>query len=494
MFSIERRSWVLFVLVLPFVGSFVVGCPLVVSSDKLTFDWVKQAGGTGSDRGYAISAFDDGSSVVAGYFSGTAAFGPGETGETSWTSAGDKDICVAQFNTNGTLAWASAAGGTGTDWGQGVAAYPGGGCLVTGFFNGDATFGADKAETTLHSAGGKDIFVARYDGTGQLVWAVSAGSAGDDEGASVAAIADGTLVVTGFCSGEATFNSATTAATVLPVAGGAEDIFLAKYDADGDLVWLTGAGGAGLDKGLGVCAFPNGTSAITGRCTGSVNFSATASVTGYGGTDIFVTKYDSAGIPIWARNAGSAGDDAAVAICALDDGSCAITGFYTGTADFICPCGAEDTLVSAGSTDIFVAKFLSNGNFKWAKSAGGTEADEGIAIAANGDTLAVTGSFKQTATFSQVPTDKNTITSAGEDDIFVAKYSLSGSLTSLVKAGGTALDKGLGIELLSDGTTLTTGRFRQSSTWGQGAANETTLTAPGDGLCDIYLARYEDKD
>jgi len=127
-----------------------------------TLAWAKRAGGTYDDEGSGIAALADGSALATGSFEGSATFGPGEAGETTLTSAG-RDIFIARYNPEGTLAWAKRAGGTYDDEGDSIAALAGGSALVTGSFEGSATFGPGEAgQTTLTSAGDTDIFIAKF--------------------------------------------------------------------------------------------------------------------------------------------------------------------------------------------------------------------------------------------------------------------------------------------------------------------------------------------
>jgi hypothetical protein len=125
-------------------------------------EWLINAGGTGTDAvPEGIAALSDGSAVVTGHFDGSATFGAGETNETTLTSTGSLDVFVAQYNPDGTLAWATQAGGADSDEGFAVATLPEGNAFVTGYFMGEATFDG----TTLTSAGGLDIFVAQFEAT-----------------------------------------------------------------------------------------------------------------------------------------------------------------------------------------------------------------------------------------------------------------------------------------------------------------------------------------
>jgi hypothetical protein len=204
--------------------------------------WVVQAGGDSDDSGHSIAAFEDGSFVVTGNFSFTAKFGIGEPNHTVLTAVPPSDIFVARYQPDGSLMWAVQAGGSWTDdWGTGdtgksIAALPGGASLVTGFFIVEATFGAGEANETTFNAGGKEVFVARFEPDGTLDWVVRAGGEGDDRGQGIAALADGSALVTGYFSGEAVFGSGEPGETVLTAAGegDGEDIFVARYDPETD--------------------------------------------------------------------------------------------------------------------------------------------------------------------------------------------------------------------------------------------------------------------
>ena len=114
------------------------------------------------------------------------------------------DIFVAQYAPDGTLLWARSAGGGGSghDHGAGISVDAAGNALVTGHFEGSATFGAGEAnETTLTGAGGHDIFVTQYAPDGTLLWARSAGG-GWGGGLGIAVDAAGNALVTGVFSGK----------------------------------------------------------------------------------------------------------------------------------------------------------------------------------------------------------------------------------------------------------------------------------------------------
>ncbi len=135
---------------------------------------------------------------------------------------------------------------------------------------------------------------------------------------------------------------------------------------------------------------------------------------------------DSNGNWLWAKQAGGTSEEWGIGVAVDSNGNSYVTGFYQESATF-----GTITLTSSGGNDIFVAKLDSNGNWLWAKQAGGTSYDEGVSIAVdtNGNSY-VTGDFSGSATFGTT-----TLTSSGEGDIFVAKMDISGNWLWAQQAG-----------------------------------------------------------
>ncbi len=179
------------------------------------FLWAVSAGGTFSS-GYSIATDGLGNIFVTGHFIGMATFG-----DTTLTSAGGSDIFIAKYDGDGNFLWVEQAGGTDTDVGRAIAMDGSGNIVVTGNFNGIATFGS----TTLTSDGGSDIFIAKYDGDGNLLWVDHAGGTTQDFGGGIATDGSGNIVVTGTFSGTAFFGDTTL------TSAGVFDIFITKLDA-----------------------------------------------------------------------------------------------------------------------------------------------------------------------------------------------------------------------------------------------------------------------
>ena len=303
----------------------------------------------------------------------------------------------------------------------------------------------------------------------QVPWATQAGGGDVDNGNAISTLPDGSSIVTGEFRGTTTFGS-----TTLTNAG-STDVFVAKVDASGSYVWATQAGSSSLDIGYGISTLPDGSAVVTGSFRGTATF-GTTTLTSAGDDDVFVAKVDASGSYVWATQAGSSSDDVGKGISALPDGSAVVTGYFQSTATF-----GSTTLTSTGDADVFVAKVDRSGTYVWATRASGSSDDVGYGISALPDgSSTVTGYFQGTATFGST-----TLTSAGNQDVFVAKMDPSGAWVWATPAGGALADNGYGISTLPDGSSTVTGPFRGTATFGS-----TTLTNAGS--VDVFVAKFLD--
>jgi hypothetical protein len=307
-----------------------------------SFVWATRAGDSSTDKAWYVSTLADGSAIITGYYSGTIVFG---TSPPLVSVAGSDDIFVAKISASGVFVWGTSAGGaTSSDEGIGVSAMSDGSAIVSGTFEGPATFGS----TVLTGTGDSDAFVAKIDAAGSFVWATEAGGTSTDQAFRVSTLADGSAIFEGHFEGTATFGS-----TTLASAGG-EDYFVAKVTASGAFVWASRAGGSGDDgeESWGVSALADGSAIVTGSFELIADFGAT-SLTSAGGSDVFIAKVDGSGGFLWAISAGGSGDDYGWDVGTLPDGSALAVGPFNGAAVF------GSTTLSSVKKDSYVAKVIS---------------------------------------------------------------------------------------------------------------------------------------
>ncbi|MDH3589388.1 MAG: SBBP repeat-containing protein [Gammaproteobacteria bacterium] len=450
-------------------------------------EWAKQAGGPSNESGRDIAVDDSGNSYVTGFFAGEATFGEGEVNETTLSGAGSSDIFIARYDGNGDLLWAKQAGGVSGEAGTGIAVDGSGNSYVTGSFTNTATFGEVGNEITLASNDWNDIFIAKYDSSGDLVWAKQAGDPdatfANDEGNGIAVDGLGNSYVTGSFRGPGTFGEGVNEVTLSGF--GFEDIFIARYDSAGNLSWAKQAGGGNSDEGQGMAVDGSGNNHVTGQFQGSATFGEgvnEVTLSSVGFDDIFIANYDSSGDLLWVKQAGGAGATDVLGIAVDGSGNSSVTGQFQGSATFGASEPNETTLTVAPNGGMFIARYDSSGALMWAEQAGGVTGSAtgtGIAVDVSGNSY-VGGEFSGSATFGIT-----VLTSAGSEDIFIAKYDGSGTPLWAEQAGGTSADLGRGIGVDGSGNGYVTGFFGGTATF-----DATNLTSDGEG--DIFIAKYGD--
>ncbi len=275
--------------------------------------------------------------------------------------------------------------------------------FVGGAFQGTLDFGPLE----LTSAGSYDIFLAKYQADGTFVQAIRIGGAGSEHVRSLTVDAQGNLLLAGDFEGAVDFGDA------VRTSAGDYDIFLAKYNAAAEPLWSRSLGAGNTDVGYSLGIDPSGNVFVTGFFVGTVNF-GTKVCASAGGPDIFLAKYDANGSQLWAECFGGTGTDSGQSLVADAFGNVFVTGILSGVASL----GGSD-LTSAGSYDIFLAKYGSDGGHAWSKRFGGTGTDYGESLAATvSGSVSLTGVFQNTVSFGG-----DDLASAGGHDIFLARYS-----------------------------------------------------------------------
>ncbi len=436
----------------------------VFNSDAQTWAWAQKAGAvTTSSGGASIGKDAMGNTYVSGEFQGTATFG-----SFTLTAGNGVDLFVAKYDPAGTCLWAYKAGGNNTFvYGASMATDPQGNSYITGNFNGTANFSG----TSLTSTGFSDLFLAKYNSIGDLQWVFKKGSNGFTEGMGVGLDPFNNVYVTGFFGSTVDFGGASVTA-----AGGQfdKDIFLAKYDSAGVLKWVKRAGSANEDKGTAVACDAMGNPHLTGSFQGMTAF-GTINLTSSGQTDIFVAKYDTAGTAIMAFKSGGNAQDGANGISLDGTGNIYLIGSFYGNAQF----GTVGLSGDPNYGDMFIAKYNTAGVCQWAKKGAGNNSDAGLGISTDpGGNSYTTGFFYQSAVFGTT-----TLTSNGMLDAFVIKYSTSGNVLWAVKAGSAGDDRGKGIIWDANGYCNVVGYFTNTTAFG------TTFLTSAGGTYSVFVAR-----
>jgi hypothetical protein len=324
--------------------------------------WAKNIGGTSNDVGRAIALDGSGNVFITGEYRTTADFNPGGTA-INLTSVGNGDVFIAEYSNAGSCLLAKSVGGPSLDAGYGIGVDGVGLITVTGQYIDTADFDPSIGISNLTSAGVTAAFLAQYDFLGNLQWCNSFGgtSATYSRGMTVDPNG-GDIYVTGVFGGTVDFNPGV--GTTNLTSAGLEDVFFAKYDAAGGLAFAKSVGGSFSDFGYAITFDASGNVYVAGYFTGTdADFdpgAGTTILTDPGSSGMFYAKYNSSGVFQWVKGAGDVQDDEARAIAVDGGGNVYLTGFFGGTVDFD-PGPGTSNLVAAGSDDVFLAKYQSDG-------------------------------------------------------------------------------------------------------------------------------------
>jgi hypothetical protein len=210
------------------------------------------------------------------------------------TTSGVDDIFLLKFTNIGTPVWAKRAGGTDYDYPSAMAVDNTGNIFLTGSFIGAAFFDAQP----LVSAGNDDMFLVRYNTNGNAVWMHSGGGSGFDGGYGITFDNNGKLYVCGGFSSTANFGSQ----MITSASGLLEDIFIARYDLNGNIEWVRRGGGVNADIAYGMVADVTGNAYVTGSFYNAINFGN--NLISNGSSDFFLARFNPllVGVDEWPAN------------------------------------------------------------------------------------------------------------------------------------------------------------------------------------------------
>ncbi len=440
------------------------------------WSWAKSAGGIDSDHGSRIETDLNGNVFVSGYFQ-SATIDFGNTTLTN-SSPGSYDFFLVKFDQDGNVIWAISAGGNLDDESYGLSIDTGGNIIVTGRFNSSIL---PLGSTTLINSGNYDIFTVKYDPDGNVLWAKKSGGSFDDEAYSASTDLNNNILVTGyFSSSTITFGSAT-----LLTAGGA-DMFIVKYDPNGNVLWAKSEGGTNIDYCTHVSTDNSGNILATGfYSSSSILFGSTlVNNSNQLCSDVFLLKYDSNGNILWVKTAGGSNHEVGNSLETDNNGNVILVGYYMSPTIVF----GTTTLTHVGTAstwDGFVAKYNSNGQELWVKSIGGDNSDVTADITIdNLGNAYISGLFAS----SSMNAGNTSLLNAGAVstyDVFVVKYDSLGNDIWALSEGGSSNESGNSLALNDVGDIFVTGRFQSSSI----NFDANTLTNSGNNTNEMFVGK-----
>ena len=445
----------------PFVSlvcAVALALPALCLAAEPSYVWTVRAGGARYDKTRGLCTDRAGNVYMTGEFGDVADFGTEKI-----TSRGDLDFFVAKYSPQGKCLWVRPGGGAKTDRGYGVAVDEQGGVFVTGHYqSSDALFG-DAYSLPLR--GDYDVFTAKYDSSGKLLWIRTAGGAKYDYGHGIGVDGAGNCYVTGGIVGDATYGDH---AVLNPVGS---HLFVAKYSPSGELVWARESKGPGAN-GQGIAVDKAGNSWSTGSTSGDAEFDGVTLKAA--GKNLLLVKYSPEGKALWVSGSGGTMDGLGTGVGLDRQGNAYVGGMFKGSATL-----AGVALNSAGDYDMFAAKFDSQGKPVWAHAGGGPETDYCLSIAADPKG----GCFAAGEVVGSASFEGQRVVSAGGRDLYVAHYDASGKTVSIRPGGAERDDLCYCVALAEKEYVYLSGAFNGTTKYGD------TAPITSIGANDIFLTK-----
>jgi hypothetical protein len=412
-------------------------------------------GGSSSDYGRSIAVDSNGNIYVTGY---TSSSDFPLRNEYDDSLGGTWDAFVAKLNGNlGSIFWSTYLGGSGYDFGQGIAVDSNGNVYVTGYTS-SSDFPTAGRPYDNELNGTYDAFVTKFNANGALVYSTYLGGSHYDYGYDIAQY-NGSVYVTGTTN---SFDFPTTENTYDSTLGGDGDAFMTMLNpagmGDSDLVFSTYLGGSHIDGGQAI-ALRMADAYVTGF-TYSSDFPTSENAsddTLDGTTDAFVTKF---GDPMtssifYSTYLGGSGDEFGYGITVEMSQYCAFVTGKTNSTDFPTTVGALSRTLS-GSSDAFVTKLNATGSslvystYLGGSGTTGEEAGYSITVNTSANTAWVTGVTDS----SDFPTTGYALDRVlnGTLDAFVSQLNFGGTgLLYSSYLGGNSSDYGNDIAMRATG-------------------------------------------
>ncbi|MFH0867368.1 MAG: gliding motility-associated C-terminal domain-containing protein [Bacteroidota bacterium] len=377
---------------------------------------------------------------------------------------------------NAQIHWHKNYGSAFIDEGLDISSDAAGNLFVTGYFSGVADFGV----TQLSSNGVTDIFLAKINSAGSVLWAVKAGGNGSDRAWGIQTDGQGNSVITGLFHGTANFGSVSITAN-----GNEEDMFVAKYDNSGNILWVKSGGGPDSDMGSAVTIDDNDNVIVTGQFKATATFdgqnlTSMNDTLGLPSIDVFVAKYNSSGTLLWLQQGTAPLTDRGLDLTTDPSGNIYVTGQFSDTITF------DQVHNNNSYNSIFLIKFDPAGLELWFRRIGGGQYNISYGIATDNNALYMTGDFAGNLTFS----GSTNLTLQGNfyQNFFVSKYDFDGNCEWATAEGTDNMVHVRNIAVDSAGNSFVIGDFNCKMTDFAGLYGDGTFNSVG--YDDIFVSEF----
>ncbi len=312
-----------------------------------TPQWYHSIGEEDDDGGSSLATDSLGNVYVTGWFRAPSIAVSSVTIYNTNPAGGSSDMFLIKYGPGGNVLWAKGAGGPDDDKGRGCSVDPDGNVIVTGYFKAPSI---TIEGTTYPNSGSKDSFVIKYAADGTFIGAKTYGASGGEEAFACSTDGDGNVFLCGnYSSSTVTFDGVT-----MNNPGSGSGAFLLKLDPSLNAVWARGFSSDSNDEARGCYADSYGNSVVTGVFSGNSLTIGNNSLNNNGGDEIFLAKYDPNGNLFWATKIGKSNDDGSNDCNLSDNGKIVIAGYYNSGSLTLGNIDLDNSYFGIATSDVFI--------------------------------------------------------------------------------------------------------------------------------------------
>ncbi len=389
------------------------------------WSWAKGCinNGFGFGEGTSVCLDPSGNVYTTGWYSDQMV-----AGNYTLNAGGSGCTFLIKYNPNGNVLWAQSSSTAGfgvNNWAVSNSSDANGNVFIAGYFTANvAIFGPYILSTPCPT----NMFLVKYDSNGNVLWARSPTDTTGNYAFSVSCDTSNNVYVAGTF-----FGTSIVFGTYTLTSSGSDNLFLVKYDPNGNVLWAKTPTGSVVNDQYGsvkVSAEANGNTFVTGGFVGPTITFGTYTLTN-GGTNcnIFLVKYAPNGNVIWAKSASGSGKDVAYSVSTDGIGNAYISGeYYSSPLVF-------GTYSITGGGNLFLAKYDANGNALWVRNSvgGGSHTGSLSSVSSNSNSVIVLGTLANNISGWGAPVTLSNYTLYPpviyNDPIFLAQYDVNGNLT-----------------------------------------------------------------
>ena len=435
----------------------------------------------------SVESGGDGSGEAAANDSGATDGGSSDAGDAA------ASVCVeGSRGGSGLATWANGFGAGGTVDETRVAVDAQGNIFAFGDFQGTIDFtGGDGGAGSLTSAGLKDLYLAKFDPGGRLLWSSRYGNAATQYAGGVTTDASGNVYIVGSFYSGVSFDGAADAGSYSHAYSETTG-FVAKFDANGQYLWSREVGnGSGYEFLYGVAVDGLGGVAVSGSLQGTVPFAAADggvdALTGAGANDIMVFKLTTDGAFVWARSFGDSADQASTALGVDGAGNFYLTGYAGGTIAL----GSAGSITTGPVMDTFLLRLGNDGTPEWGRlltGAADLSGEQFLAVTPQGDAYVAMNSHSAVGP-AGLDGGPGTVANQGNTDVAIARFDPAGNYVWGRGFGDAAAQFVGGVAVDAEGSVFVTGSFQGSLSFPAPDGGTSAVTSAGG--YDAFLLKLD---